>query len=56
VVEETLSSLGTSESGDHVCRGCECVGEASVLETGGVGGDNVDAVDEAGPANLPEDL
>jgi hypothetical protein len=56
VAEESLSRLGAGEGGDHVGRRGESVCETSVLELCRIGRDNIDAVGQTGPANLPEDL
>lgn len=56
VEEESLSRLGAGEGGDHVRRRGESVCETSVLELCRIGRDNIDAVSQTGPTNLPEDL
>lgn len=56
VLKKLLGRLGSGESSHHVRGRGEGVSETSVLELGGIGRDDIDAVGETGPANLPEDL
>lgn len=56
MVVELIARLGSRKRSDHVRRGRERIGQATVLQARRIGGDHIDAVDHAAEADRVEHL